>query len=82
MEDELKGKISAMKSLSIDIGVEVQEQNKLLRNMDDSFDSSHSLITNTISKVMRLSKSGSRYYIFLLLLFCLFVFIVLWFFIR
>ena len=52
MEDELKGKISALKTLSIDIGLEVQEQNKLLRNMDDNFDSSHSLFTNTISKVV------------------------------
>jgi hypothetical protein len=29
MEGELKGKISALKSLSIDIGMEVREQNRL-----------------------------------------------------
>jgi hypothetical protein len=32
MEGELKGKISALKSLSIDIGMEVREQNRLAKS--------------------------------------------------
>ena len=51
MEGELKGKVSALKSLSINIGLELKEQDKLLRDMDDGFDSTSSVIKNTIGKV-------------------------------
>ena len=82
LEGELKGKISALKSLSINIGEEVKEQNKFLRSMDDQFDSTHSMFSNTIGKVLKLAKSNHKYYIYYLLAFCLFVFLVLYFFIR
>ena len=82
MEGELKGKISALKSLSIDIGVEVNEQNKMLRGMDDHFDSTHSMFSNTIGKVMKMAKAHHNYYIYYLLAFCMFVFLVLWIYIR
>merc|ERR1712226_1205705 len=78
MEGELKGKVSALKSLSINIGVELEEQKKLLNSMDDGFDSASSIFTNTIGKVGKLLKSHSNYHIYYLLLFCLFVFLVLW----
>ena len=51
MEGDLKGKVSALKSLSINIGLELKEQDKLLRDMDDGFDSTSSVIKNTIGKV-------------------------------
>ena len=38
--------------------------------------------TNTIGKVGKLLKSHSNYHIHYLLLFCLFVFLVLWLYIR
>ena len=82
LEGELKGKISALKSLSIDIGVEVNEQNKLLKNMDDHFDSTHSMFSNTIGKVLKMAKAHHNYLIHFLLAFCMFVFLVLWFYIR
>ena len=82
LEGELKGKISALKSLSIDIGTEVKEQNKFLKSMDDQFDSTHSMFSNTIGKVLKLAKSNHKYYIYYLLAFCLFVFLVLWLYIR
>ena len=78
LEGELKGKISALKSLSIDIGTEVKEQNKFLRSMDDQFDSTHSMFSNTIGKVLKLAKSNHKYYIYYLLGFCMFVFLILW----
>lgn len=80
-EDELKGKIGALKSLSIDIGAEVREHNRLLKDVDDGFDSTLANLTNSIGKVLRLAKSGSRYHMFYVFLFCLFVFFVLWCFI-
>ena len=82
LEGELKGKISALKSLSIDIGTEVKEHNKFLKEMDDQFDSTHSMFSNTIGKVLRLAKSNHKYYIYYLLAFCMFVFLVLWIYIR
>ena len=82
LEGELKGKISALKSLSINIGEEVKEQNKFLKSMDDQFDSTHSMFGNTIGKVLKLAKSNHKFYIYYLLAFCLFVFFVLWFTIR
>lgn len=78
-EEELKGKIGALKSLSIDIGTEVREHNKLLRDLDDGFDSNAGLLQQSMSRVLRMAKSGSRYHMFYLFLFCLFVFMVLWF---
>jgi blocked-early-in-transport protein 1 len=81
-EGELKGKIGALKSLSINIGVEVREQNRLLNEMDDGFDSTASMFSNTIGKLSRLVKNRPRFYIYYLLFFCLFVFLVLWFYIR
>lgn len=80
-EEELKGKIGALKSLSIDIGAEVREHNKLLRDLDDGFDANASLLQQSMSKVLRMAKSGSRYHMLYLFLFCLFVFMVLWYFI-
>ena len=68
--------------MSINIGVEVNEQNKLLKSMDDKFDSTASMFSNTIGKVVRLAKSHHNYYIYYLLAFCMFVFIVLWLYIR
>jgi IS30 family transposase len=38
-EEELRSKVSALKSLTIDIGTEVREHNRLLKDVDDDFDS-------------------------------------------
>lgn len=82
MEGELKGKINALKSLSINIGVEVREQNRLLNEMDDGFDSTASMFSNTIGKLVKLAKNRPHFYIYYLLIFCFFVFLVLWLYIR
>ena len=78
LEGELKGKIGALKSLSIDIGNEVREQNRLLKDVDDGFDSASGLLNKSLNKVLQLAKSGSRYHLLYLFLFALFVFAVLW----
>jgi len=82
MEGELKGKINALKSISINIGVEVREQNRLLNEMDDGFDNTASIFNNTIGKLVKLAKNRPHMYIYYLLLFSAFVFIILWFYIR
>jgi len=77
-ESELHDKVGLLKSLAIDIGTEVKEHNTLLNEADDAFDSVGGLLGATIGKVRLLAKSGSRYYLLYLFVFCLFVFLVLW----
>lgn len=94
MEGELRGKVDQLKYLSINIGNELKEQKKLIGEIDDGFDNTSSIITNTIGKVRpappsttvflqvgKLLKSHSNYHIHYLLLFCIFVFLVLWLFV-
>jgi len=78
LEGEMKGKINELKSLSINIGVEVRKQNSALNDLDNDFDSTASVFSNTIGKLVKLAKSRPHLYIYYLLLFCLFVFLVLW----
>lgn len=78
MTSELQHKISALKSLSIDIGNEVKYQDKLLRDVDDDMDRTGGFLGNTMNRVLRLSKGTHNYYICYLLLFSVFVFFVLY----
>ena len=82
MESDMMDKISQLKPLCIQIGMELQDQRTLLNGMDNKFNSTSSVITNTIGKVGKLLKSQSNSHIYYLLLFCLFVILVLWFYIR
>lgn len=77
-ESELRDKVGLLKSLTIQIGDEVKEHNKLLKDTDDTFDSVGSLLSNTIGKVKQLAKSGYKYYFLYLFLFVIFVVIVIW----
>ncbi|XP_071445160.1 BET1 homolog [Hetaerina americana] len=78
MTDELKGKISVLKSLSIDIGTEVKYQDKLLKGLDDDFDKGQGVLGKTMNHVLRLSRGSHNYYLLYLLLFSFLVFIILW----
>ncbi|XP_058463378.1 BET1 homolog [Malaya genurostris] len=77
MADELKGKIGALKSLTIDIGNEVRYQDKLLRGIDEDMDRTGGFMSNTITRVVRLGKGGHRSYMCYMFLFVMFVFFVL-----
>ncbi|KAL5006581.1 hypothetical protein ScPMuIL_015387 [Solemya velum] len=48
LEDELSGKVGALKHLTIEIGHEVREQNKLLKDMDDDFNSTGGLLSSSM----------------------------------
>lgn len=78
MTSELKDKIGALKSLSIDIGNEVKYQDKLLRDMDNDFERTGGFLGNTINRVIRLGKGSHNYYIFYLFLFSILVFFILY----
>ncbi|XP_033352016.1 BET1 homolog [Bombus vosnesenskii] len=78
MTDHLKDKIHALKSLSIDIGNEVEYQDKMLRGMDEDVERTSGSLTNAVARVLRLSKGNHTYYILYLMLFSIFVFFILW----
>ena len=77
-EGELKDKVSALKSLTIQIGEEARLQTELARNVDDQFDSASALLQNGINKVLALVRSPSRHHLLYLALFAFFVFFVIW----
>ncbi|EDO38457.1 predicted protein [Nematostella vectensis] len=68
--------------LSIDIGHEVRTQNKLLQEMDDDFDTSGSLLSATMGRLSALTKKGHHKVMCYMILFCFFVFLVAWYFVR
>lgn len=76
--DELKDKIHALKSLSIDIGTEVKYQDKMLNEMDEDFERTRGSLTSSITRVLRLSKGRHNCYIIYIFLFSLAVFFILW----
>ncbi|BFZ05181.1 hypothetical protein BsWGS_08220 [Bradybaena similaris] len=78
MEEELKGKVKALKTLSIDIGEEVREQNKFLRHMDDDFDSSSGLLSKTMGRLKSITSAGHWKIWVYIALFALFVFFMCW----
>ena len=79
-EDEkaLHADVLKLKSLSIDIGAEIRDQNKGWNEIDDQFESTSGQLLHNIQRVVKLAKSGSRYHLFYLFLFILFVVFVLW----
>uniref|UniRef100_A0A1B6EFK4 BET1 homolog n=3 Tax=Clastoptera arizonana TaxID=38151 RepID=A0A1B6EFK4_9HEMI len=82
MTSQLKDKISALKSLSIDIGQEVKYQDKVLRDLDNDFERTGGFLGNTVNRVLRLSKGGHNYYIIYLFLFSIIVFFILYIIIK
>ncbi|XP_034747928.1 BET1 homolog [Etheostoma cragini] len=82
LQEGLRSKVSALKSLSIDIGTEVKYQNKVLEEMDSDFDSTGGLLGATIGRVKQLSRGSQTKLLCYMLLFCLFIFFVLYWFIK
>lgn len=60
LAEELKGKIGALKTLTIDIGNEVRFQDRMLSGIDDDMDRTGGLLGNTMNRVLRLGKGGHR----------------------
>ncbi|KAM8884806.1 BET1 homolog [Synchiropus picturatus] len=82
LQEGLRYKVSAMKSLAIDIGTEVKYQNKMLSEMDSDFDSTGGLLGATIGRVKQLSRGSQTKLLCYMLLFCFFVFFILYWFIK
>ena len=82
MESHLKDKVSQLNDIAIKIGMELKDQENLTNGLNETSDNLSSIITNTTGKVGKMLKSQSNYHIRYLLLFCLFVFLVLWLYVR
>lgn len=78
MTEELKEKIHALKSISIDIGNEVKYHDRLLHDIDNDFERTGGFLGHTMSRVLRLSRGRHNYYICYLCLFAVFIFFILY----
>lgn len=59
---ELSDQVSRLKSLTIDIGNEVREQNSLLDNMGDGFSTTRDLLQGSLRRIgVMLERGGSKH---------------------
>nr|XP_053771885.1 BET1 homolog [Desmodus rotundus] len=79
LTESLRHKVTAIKSLSIEIGHEVKGQNKFLAEMDSQFDSTTG---KTMEKLKILSRGSQTKLLCYMMLFSLFVFFVIYWIIK
>uniref|UniRef100_A0A183BPC8 t-SNARE coiled-coil homology domain-containing protein n=1 Tax=Globodera pallida TaxID=36090 RepID=A0A183BPC8_GLOPA len=82
MVEELSSKVSQLKRVTIAIGDDVREQNKLLNEMETKFDSTRGLLGATMKKLGIVSKAGGKNVMCYLVLFAFFVFLVIYWMMR
>lgn len=75
---ELKDKVKALKSVTIEIRNEVRGQNKLLGDMDDEFFKSGNLLERSMKRLGIISRGSQNCHLPILFAFCFFVFLLLW----
>ncbi|MEE6466562.1 hypothetical protein FKM82_006993 [Ascaphus truei] len=80
--ESLRGKTSALKSLSIEMGTEVKYQNKLLSEMDSDFDSTGGLLGSTMGRLKILSRGSQAKLLCYMMMFALFVFFVIYWIVK
>uniref|UniRef100_A0AAF5PJ64 t-SNARE coiled-coil homology domain-containing protein n=1 Tax=Wuchereria bancrofti TaxID=6293 RepID=A0AAF5PJ64_WUCBA len=61
---KLSGKVAALKKITIAIGDDVREQNRLLNEMETDFDASKGLLGSTMRKLDRVAKAGGKHLTF------------------
>mmetsp|Transcript_15187 Transcript_15187/g.26030 ORF Transcript_15187/g.26030 Transcript_15187/m.26030 type:complete len:130 (+) Transcript_15187:66-455(+) len=76
---DLQSKIGLLKSLTIDIGNEVRDQNRMLDNMDNEFGSAENLLKGTMQRLNKMIKSKSGRHMCYLMLFVVFVVVLVYF---
>ncbi|CAG2106843.1 unnamed protein product [Medioppia subpectinata] len=76
--DGLRSKVGALKSLTLDMGEEIKDQNLYLKDMDNTFDSSWGLLSSSLNRVKRIANSGQNRHILYLFLFAFFVFFIIY----
>ncbi|XP_072859289.2 BET1 homolog isoform X1 [Pogona vitticeps] len=82
LTESLRSKVTAIKSLSIEIGAEVKQQNKILSEMDNDFDSTSGFLGATMGRLKILSRGSQTKLLCYMMLFSLFVFFVIYWIIK
>ncbi|KAH7723549.1 CRE-NBET-1 protein [Aphelenchoides avenae] len=82
MVEGLASKVSSLKHLTINIGDEVREQNRLLNEMETTFDNSKGLLGATMKKLGIVSKAGGKNVMCYLVLFAFCVFLIIYYLAR
>ncbi|XP_043545873.1 BET1 homolog [Chiloscyllium punctatum] len=82
LTEGLREKVTALKTLSIDIGTEVKYHNKLLDEMDTGFESTGGLLGATMGRLKHLSRGSQTKLLCYMMLFAFFVFFVLYWVIK
>ncbi|RDD39777.1 BET1-like protein [Trichoplax sp. H2] len=78
MTDEMSHKVSALKTISIQMGDEIRGQTKWLKDMDTDFDKTGGFLQGAMGKLTSLSRAGHGWIWCYMLLFVLFVFFVIY----
>ncbi|ROT63477.1 BET1 homolog [Penaeus vannamei] len=78
MTAELKDKVKALKSLTIDIGNEVRNQNTMLNDMDLDYHKSGNFLERSMKRLGIIGKGSHNYHMVILFAFCFLVFLLLW----
>uniref|UniRef100_A0A4X2LW39 BET1 homolog n=1 Tax=Vombatus ursinus TaxID=29139 RepID=A0A4X2LW39_VOMUR len=82
LTESLRTKVTAIKSLSIEIGHEVKHQNKMLAEMDSEFDSTTGFLSKTMGRLKVLSRGSQAKLLAYMALFSCFVFFVIYWIIK
>ncbi|XP_064410868.1 BET1 homolog isoform X2 [Latimeria chalumnae] len=82
LTQHLRDKVTALKSLSIDIGTEVKYHNKVLEEMDSDFDSTGGFLGATMGRLKSLSGGSQTRLLCYMMMFALFVFFVLYWIVK
>uniref|UniRef100_A0A8D0GAU5 BET1 homolog n=1 Tax=Sphenodon punctatus TaxID=8508 RepID=A0A8D0GAU5_SPHPU len=82
LAESLRTKVTAIKSLTIEIGTEVKHQNKILSEMDTDFDTTGGFIGATMGRLKTLSRGSQTKLFCYMMLFALFVFFVIYWIIK
>ncbi|CAD5225070.1 unnamed protein product [Bursaphelenchus xylophilus] len=82
LTEDLHSKVQQLKRVTIAIGDDVREQNRLLSSMEGDFDLSNTLLGQTMKKLGLVSRAGGNRVLCYLVLFAFFVFLVVYYLAR
>jgi len=82
MTARLSEKVNILKQLSIDIGVEVKEQNRMLNDMEVDFESTQGLMKKTLTNLTHLINSGGSKHMCYLVAFIFAIFMLVYWLVK
>ena len=78
----LQGKVAALKSITIDIGNEVKDQNKYLNGVDNDFDFGEGLMGTTMKRLQVMAAKSNKRFTLYLVLFSFGVFLLIYYILK